>query len=90
MLPRMARAPVELIQKVPLFSDLDKRELKEDVKEGDKADAKRDVRDLKRDERDTNRDKRDARADKRDLKHDRTVALKVLHRELAAALGADR
>ncbi|HEY8165390.1 MAG TPA: serine/threonine-protein kinase, partial [Gemmatimonadaceae bacterium] len=26
----------------------------------------------------------------RDLKHDRTVALKVLHRELAAALGADR
>ena len=29
MLPRMARAPVELIQKVPLFSDLDKRELKE-------------------------------------------------------------
>jgi CRP/FNR family cyclic AMP-dependent transcriptional regulator len=29
MLPRMAKAPVELIQKVPLFSDLDKRELKE-------------------------------------------------------------
>jgi len=26
----------------------------------------------------------------RDLKHDRTVALKVLHRELAATLGADR
>ena len=26
----------------------------------------------------------------RDLKHDRTIALKVLHRELAAALGADR
>lgn len=29
MLPRMAKAPVELIQKVPLFADLDKRELKE-------------------------------------------------------------
>ena len=29
MLPRMAKAPVELIEKVPLFSDLDKRELKE-------------------------------------------------------------
>ena len=29
MLPRMAKAPVELIQKVPLFSDLDNRELKE-------------------------------------------------------------
>jgi CRP/FNR family cyclic AMP-dependent transcriptional regulator len=29
MLPRMAKAPVELIKKVPLFSDLDNRELKE-------------------------------------------------------------
>ena len=29
MLPRMAKAPVELIQRVPLFSDLDNRELKE-------------------------------------------------------------
>ena len=29
MLPRMAKAPVELIKKVPLFSDLDSRELKE-------------------------------------------------------------
>lgn len=29
MLPRMAKAPVELIEKVPLFSDLDGRELKE-------------------------------------------------------------
>jgi CRP-like cAMP-binding protein len=29
MLPRMANAPVELIKKVPLFADLDKRELKE-------------------------------------------------------------
>ena len=29
MLPRMAKAPVELIRKVPLFSDLDNRELKE-------------------------------------------------------------
>ena len=29
MLPRMAKASVELIEKVPLFSDLDGRELKE-------------------------------------------------------------
>jgi CRP/FNR family cyclic AMP-dependent transcriptional regulator len=29
MLPRMAKAPVELIKRVPLFSDLDNRELKE-------------------------------------------------------------
>jgi CRP-like cAMP-binding protein len=29
MLPRMAKAPVELIKQVPLFSDLDNRELKE-------------------------------------------------------------
>jgi CRP-like cAMP-binding protein len=29
MLPRMAKAPVDLIKKVPLFSDLDKRELNE-------------------------------------------------------------
>ena len=29
MLPRMANAPVELGQRVPLFADLDKRELKE-------------------------------------------------------------
>jgi CRP-like cAMP-binding protein len=29
MLPRMAKAPVELIKKVPLFADLDSRELRE-------------------------------------------------------------